>query len=54
MRRAAPETLVVASGYSRREQIAPATSRRALHVAEVARLALSNRLGKWRMGNRKW
>jgi FAD/FMN-containing dehydrogenase/Fe-S oxidoreductase len=39
--RAAPaEALVVASGFSCRQQIAHATDRRALHLAEVVRLAL--------------
>jgi Fe-S oxidoreductase len=35
-----PETLVVADGFSCREQIAHATGRRALHLAEVLQLAL--------------
>jgi hypothetical protein len=39
--RAVPsETLVVADGFSCREQIAHGTGRRALHLAEVLRLAL--------------
>jgi hypothetical protein len=39
--RAAPaDALVVASGFSCRQQIAHATDRRALHLAEVLELAL--------------
>jgi Fe-S oxidoreductase len=40
VRRADSETLVVADGFSCREQIAHATGRRALHLAEVIRLSL--------------
>ncbi|HLN81335.1 MAG TPA: FAD-binding and (Fe-S)-binding domain-containing protein, partial [Thermoanaerobaculia bacterium] len=40
VRKAAPETLVVADGFSCREQIAQGTGRRALHLAEVMRLAM--------------
>jgi FAD/FMN-containing dehydrogenase/Fe-S oxidoreductase len=40
VRAAPPEALVVASGFSCRQQIAHATGRRALHVAEVVQLAL--------------
>jgi Fe-S oxidoreductase len=40
VREAHPDTLVIADGFSCREQIAHATGRRALHVAEVLRLAL--------------
>jgi FAD/FMN-containing dehydrogenase/Fe-S oxidoreductase len=43
VRSADPETLVVADGYSCREQIAHGTGRRAHHVAEVLRLALEAR-----------
>jgi FAD/FMN-containing dehydrogenase/Fe-S oxidoreductase len=39
VREADPDTLIVADGFSCREQIAHATGRRALHVAEVIRLA---------------
>ncbi len=39
VREAEPQTLVVTSGFSCRQQIADATPRRALHVAEVLRLA---------------
>jgi Fe-S oxidoreductase len=35
VRKAAPETLIVADGFSCREQIAQATGRPALHLAEV-------------------
>jgi FAD/FMN-containing dehydrogenase/Fe-S oxidoreductase len=40
VRRASPETLIVATGFSCREQIAQTTDRRALHVADVLKLAL--------------
>lgn len=40
VREAAADTLIIASGYSCREQIAQATPRQALHIAEVAALAL--------------
>jgi Fe-S oxidoreductase len=41
VRAAPPETLVVADGFSCREQIQDCTSRTALHAAEVARMALA-------------
>ncbi|HMA18067.1 MAG TPA: FAD-linked oxidase C-terminal domain-containing protein, partial [Thermoanaerobaculia bacterium] len=40
VRDAAPETLVLADGFSCREQIAQGTGRRALHLAEALRLAI--------------
>src|SRR5262249_45157250 len=40
VRRAAAETLIVADGFSCREQIAQATDRKALHLAEVVDMAL--------------
>jgi FAD/FMN-containing dehydrogenase/Fe-S oxidoreductase len=40
VRTARPETLIVADGFSCREQIAQTTPRRALHLAEVLQLAL--------------
>jgi Fe-S oxidoreductase len=40
VRAAAPDTLIVANGFSCREQIAQTTGRRALHLAEVLRLGL--------------
>jgi len=40
VREAAPDTLIVADGFSCREQIAQSTNREALHLAEVLRLAL--------------
>jgi FAD/FMN-containing dehydrogenase/Fe-S oxidoreductase len=40
VRRAAADTLVIADGFSCREQIAQETNRRALHLAEVLALAL--------------
>ncbi len=45
IRSAAPEVLVVADGFSCREQISQAGGRRALHVAEVAAAALGPRPG---------
>ncbi|HEY8019591.1 MAG TPA: FAD-linked oxidase C-terminal domain-containing protein, partial [Thermoanaerobaculia bacterium] len=41
VRRAASDELIVADGFSCREQIAQRTGRRALHLAEVLQLALS-------------
>jgi Fe-S oxidoreductase len=40
VRGASPDTLIVANGYSCREQIAQATDRRAIHLAEVVQRAL--------------
>jgi hypothetical protein len=40
VRAASAETLIVADGFSCREQIAQATSRRAVHLAEALRGAL--------------
>jgi hypothetical protein len=40
VRQAPKDTLIIANGFSCREQIAQTTDRRALHVAEVMRLAL--------------
>jgi len=40
VRRASPESLVIANGFSCREQIAQCTGRRALHLAEVIQMAL--------------
>ena len=37
---AAPDTILIADGFSCREQIAQTTSRRALHTAEVLSMAL--------------
>jgi FAD/FMN-containing dehydrogenase/Fe-S oxidoreductase len=39
VRQSLPETLIVSDGFSCREQIAQSTGRRALHLAEVLRLA---------------
>jgi FAD/FMN-containing dehydrogenase/Fe-S oxidoreductase len=39
VRRAAPETLIAADGFSCREQIAQLTGRKAFHLAEILRLA---------------
>jgi Fe-S oxidoreductase len=40
IRQAAPDTLIIANGFSCREQIAQGTSRRAVHLAEVLRMSL--------------
>src|SRR5947207_15930994 len=40
VREAAKETLIIADGFSCREQIAQATDRRAVHLAEALQLAL--------------
>jgi hypothetical protein len=39
VRKAAPETLIIADGFSCREQVAQCTNRRALHLAEVMQMA---------------
>jgi Fe-S oxidoreductase len=43
VRQAAPYTLIIADGFSCREQIAQGTGRRALHLAEVMQMALQYR-----------
>ncbi|HEY1974968.1 MAG TPA: FAD-linked oxidase C-terminal domain-containing protein [Candidatus Baltobacteraceae bacterium] len=43
VREAAPQTIVVADGFSCREQIAQTTGRQALHPAEVLRMGLADR-----------
>ena len=40
VRAAPPEALIVADGFSCREQISQATGRRALHLAEVIQRAM--------------
>jgi Fe-S oxidoreductase len=40
VRRASPETLIIADGYSCREQIAQTTNRRALHLAQAIQMAI--------------
>jgi hypothetical protein len=45
VRAAAPETLVIADGFSCREQIAQATGRRPLHSAEVLRIGAVSAVG---------
>jgi Fe-S oxidoreductase len=40
VRAAAPDTLLLADGFSCREQIAQTTGREALHLAQVLRMAL--------------
>ena len=42
VRTAAPDTLIVSDGFSCREQIQQGTGRKAMHLAEVMQLALSN------------
>lgn len=43
VRNATAETLIVADGFSCREQIAQATGRRAVHMAQALRLAMDGR-----------
>ncbi len=43
VREAKPQTIVVADGFSCREQIAQTTDRQALHPAEVMRMAIADR-----------
>ncbi len=45
VRQAAPDALIIADGFSCREQIAQTTDRRALHLAEVLHLALRDGSG---------
>ncbi|HSL21629.1 MAG TPA: FAD-binding and (Fe-S)-binding domain-containing protein [Vicinamibacterales bacterium] len=45
VREADPATLIIADGFSCREQIRQGTGRRALHLAEVVAKALAERLG---------
>lgn len=40
IRQASPDTLIIANGFSCREQIAQSTDRHALHLAEVLQMAL--------------
>ena len=42
VRRAAADTVIVADGFSCREQIRQATGRKAVHLAEALRLGLKN------------
>jgi len=44
VRKAAPECLLIADGFSCREQIAQCTDRQALHLAEVIQMALNEEL----------
>jgi Fe-S oxidoreductase len=50
VRNSAADVLVVADGFSCRQQIAHATGRRALHLAEVLRLALREQAGQYGAG----
>jgi FAD/FMN-containing dehydrogenase/Fe-S oxidoreductase len=43
VRRASPETLIIADGFSCREQISQGSDRRALHLAEVLQMGLAAR-----------
>jgi hypothetical protein len=40
VREAGPDELVIANGYSCREQIAQSSGREALHLAQVLRMAM--------------
>jgi Fe-S oxidoreductase len=40
VRKAAEDTLIIANGFSCREQISQTTGRRALHLAEVIQMAI--------------
>jgi hypothetical protein len=42
LRSAGTETLIIAGGFSCREQIAQATGRRALHLAEVIQMTMNS------------
>jgi len=44
VRKASPETLIIADGFSCREQIAQCTDRQALHLAEVIQMSLQNQI----------
>jgi FAD/FMN-containing dehydrogenase/Fe-S oxidoreductase len=46
VRQAGPDTLVIADGFSCREQISQTTHRRALHLADVLQLALRDHQGR--------
>ncbi len=46
VRRAPSDWLIIADGFSCREQIAQGTSRRALHLAEVLQMAIEPSLDK--------
>jgi hypothetical protein len=46
IRQAAPDTLIIANGFSCREQIAQGTDRHALHLAEVLQMALQQTTGE--------
>src|ERR1051325_322892 len=45
VREASPETIIVADGFSCREQIAQSTPRRALHLAQVLQMAMRKERG---------
>ncbi len=47
VRQAAPDTLIIANGFSCREQIAQGTDRHALHLAEVLQMALHQGSNGW-------
>jgi hypothetical protein len=46
VRSATPDTIVVADGFSCREQIWQSTGRRAVHLAEVLRTSASPKTGE--------
>ncbi len=52
VRAADADTLIVADGFSCREQIAQATDRRALHLADVLRMAMERQRGRALDGER--
>lgn len=43
VRRASPDSLIVANGFSCREQIEQCTGRKTLHLAEVIRMGMKDR-----------
>ncbi|MGB7586008.1 MAG: hypothetical protein WBM11_14275, partial [Terriglobales bacterium] len=43
VRQAVPDSLIIADGFSCREQIAQGASRRAVHLAQVIQMALRQR-----------
>ena len=45
VRETTDDTLIITNGFSCREQIAQTTGRRALHLAEVLRMAMTNQKG---------
>jgi Fe-S oxidoreductase len=52
VRRAAPDTLIIANGFSCREQIAQTTGRQAMHLVEVMRMAVADGANRTRTRTR--